>query len=153
MLAAKIHSSGKNYRQRRKYGVALPGAPSHLGLQAQCQLPIGQQDKCQLPIFILPAGAIASDAVVVLCCPVRAATSASRPSAIRQHSSFRGKRCRQQSHEDVVPRGDLGHLGLPTQSRLPIAFFRPGYGEERSRKPMQSHARRRSEKLLGVCAN
>ena len=56
------HSScfGNRYRQRCNDVVALPGAFSHLGQQAQCNL----------PLFILPASAIASDAVMVLRCAV-----------------------------------------------------------------------------------
>ena len=71
----RVRTSG----MRCSDGVVLPGAPSHLGQQAQCQLPIS----------ILLAGAIASDAVMVSCCHVLSATSPSRPSATCHSSSFR----------------------------------------------------------------
>ena len=56
--AARHSSSFQHYRQRYSDNAVLPGALSHLGLQAQCQLPI------------FPAGAIARDAVRLLRCPV-----------------------------------------------------------------------------------
>ena len=92
-------------------GVPLPGALSHLGQQAQCHrhsssfqhdrqrcsngavLPgalshLGQQVQCQHSIFILPAGTMASNPVVMLCCAVIWAISASIPMlASRQLSS------------------------------------------------------------------
>ena len=119
MPAANLHPPGRRNRQRCSDGDVLRGALSGLSQQDLCQLSIsilpasavasdagdgvtlpgalshlGQQAHCQLPVFIIPA-TIASDAVMVLCCPVLSAISASRPSAIRQHSSFRGKRYRQ----------------------------------------------------------
>ena len=73
------HSLGRRYRQRCSDGAALPGALRHLGPQAQCNL----------PLFILPAGAIARNAVMVSCCAVLSSVSACRAIVSCQYSSFR----------------------------------------------------------------
>ena len=67
--ATRQSSPFQRDRQRCSDGAVLLGALSHLCQQAQCQL----------PIFIPPAGAIVSNAVVVLCCAVIYAISTSNP--------------------------------------------------------------------------
>ena len=76
MPSANQHCFGKRHRQRCSDGVTLPGAFSHVGQQAQYNL----------PVFIPAAGAIARDAVMALCCAVP-------PSGLGQQDQYQLAMC------------------------------------------------------------